>query len=955
MSLKVWLPLNGNLNNLGTSNIEITNNGATVNNSGKIGKCYQFNNTNITASTTATFNSYFTNEISVALWVKISSSHASWAQALTYGTVGTSWNDIKVGIDINSAGTPYFTVSNGSSATSYALYVPAINDDKWHHLVGTYKSGVMTIYLDGLKSNTTTTTIVPAWTACTVLSIGGNSSEKFKTNDCINDVRIYNHCLSDKEIKELSKGLVLHYKLDNPNEETTTNLLAYSNLQGHGSQWILQNETYLGDKVYKNIVNRPNQGNNAGFSIKDYLTSPELSTATNITLSFYKRLNIVYGLNIGGYITFILQDGSTILRWWSYNKPNWANDETSIGKWEFITSTVNVPLGTVAIKYCYVYIDRATGGDCDFSNIQLELKNHASAYVPGYENLFVGRTYFNNTNYWSKSKYNNPASSVDNTPYIDSDGNIVLVAGGSTSEGYTYTQSYTVSSQGGYISIKPNSTYTLSLNIKQSSTTARFIFYIYQRNVLGSVNLYYKDFYATTDEIDKWIRREFTITTQPTTDRFYVELNCYTSPIGGTVTLQSGSISCVEEGSGTRVGKITDSSGYGYDGTINGTLTLDNTTPRYQKCTKFDGQSYIRNTLNINEIRSVSFWLFYSNEVATNSTNILFTNNASSLAFGFSDNLNKDICVNVGQPKLSTYSKNGLTLNNWNHIAIVQNDSINKLYINGIIQNCLSSDAWYTAQTNDFCIGRRDSDTPYPFTGNISDFRLYSTILTQEDILQLYHTSAFADNLGNLECYEINENINTKPKIHKSGVVSTDLFYEIQDALYLPAGTYVNTGLHYDGGDTCRAETLIQYASGGSGRDLMGYSGAGNGYWGVTSAGTWEPHGQIFENTDADITKLNHIVYQFSSSTENGDYLIGRLGTSYTTRNKYIYHVRLFKNGVLERDLYPTKRGSSIGLVDALTDTFYAASGSPSIISNAIQSKTKLFKDRIQGNEFIEI
>lgn len=46
MALRVWLPLDGNLNNYGISGVTVTNNGATVNNHGKIGKCYSFSASN---------------------------------------------------------------------------------------------------------------------------------------------------------------------------------------------------------------------------------------------------------------------------------------------------------------------------------------------------------------------------------------------------------------------------------------------------------------------------------------------------------------------------------------------------------------------------------------------------------------------------------------------------------------------------------------------------------------------------------------------------------------------------------------------------------------------------------------------------------------------------------------------------------------------------------------------
>jgi len=41
----------------------------------------------------------------------------------------------------------------------------------------------------------------------------------------MNDFRVYDHALSAKEIEEIARGLVVHYKLDDRFCEATTNLI----------------------------------------------------------------------------------------------------------------------------------------------------------------------------------------------------------------------------------------------------------------------------------------------------------------------------------------------------------------------------------------------------------------------------------------------------------------------------------------------------------------------------------------------------------------------------------------------------------------------------------------------------------------------------------------------------------------------------------------------------------
>ena len=217
MSLQVWLPLTGDLHNQGLADVSITNTSAVVNNSGKIGKCYSFG---IAKSYLKFDNVDFMHnfsECSISLWINILTWNTSYATYFQFGLGSTPWaHYIFSLLRNNAASTLCFTISNGSSATNANCLTPEITLNTWYHLTFTYANGHCKIYVNGQNTKDYTTTIVPNFAGITSGIIGAcNNGSNYQTNCLMNDFRIYDHALSDKEVEEIAKGLVLHYKLDN--------------------------------------------------------------------------------------------------------------------------------------------------------------------------------------------------------------------------------------------------------------------------------------------------------------------------------------------------------------------------------------------------------------------------------------------------------------------------------------------------------------------------------------------------------------------------------------------------------------------------------------------------------------------------------------------------------------------------------------------------------------------
>lgn len=360
MSLIHWWPLNNTQDRI--TNTQLTNNGATIVDNGKIGQCYTFNgSTNLTIPYSL-LNTLGSNpaQFSFAFWIKLNSTWAGWGQVFTIGKNGGSWTDIRIGFDIANDKTGYFTISDGSATTSYNGPKHVLTIGKWYHIAATFDNKEMKLFVDGQPASTpqATASVLPSFSSDTIIAIGGNSSEKGECD--MNDVRIYDHVLSQAEIKELSKALVMHYTFDDVCAEPTTNLLPSS----------LQNK-YV-----------ENASDAASYTITSGLTASAYTLSANIkrhigdqSPSPYISLNVTYSDGTRDSLsTYIAVDGYNIRG-------------TADGQFHHYRLTILNPDKKAVTKVNGWILDRDTytSGTPRYmtvQNAQLEAKDYATPYTP---------------------------------------------------------------------------------------------------------------------------------------------------------------------------------------------------------------------------------------------------------------------------------------------------------------------------------------------------------------------------------------------------------------------------------------------------------------------------------------------------------------------------------------------------------------------------------------------
>lgn len=205
MSLQVWLPLNGNLNNQGLANVTVTNYSATVSNDGKIGKCYSFNGSSSYIKVSLPSNMTTLKNTTTCMWIKkTSGNHAGG---------GISHNGDYYACCTLFGGRWQFVNNNKWTyyPNSYSV------DSEWHHFACVVDNSKIYCYVDGSLNYSTDIgiTLMELNPNINFIEIGADHPGGDEwLGGYINDFRIYDNALSAKEVKEISKGLCLHYPMN---------------------------------------------------------------------------------------------------------------------------------------------------------------------------------------------------------------------------------------------------------------------------------------------------------------------------------------------------------------------------------------------------------------------------------------------------------------------------------------------------------------------------------------------------------------------------------------------------------------------------------------------------------------------------------------------------------------------------------------------------------------------
>ena len=381
MALQIWLPLNGTTKNQGLLG-ELTVSSPTYVD-GKLGKAINTGAIKMSAEQTAQVLN--NDEVSIAFWVYVNAETGSTAAMLFGNESMDANNNRKFSLfQYPTCNDFHWSWMNDESRYTFAVGVLSgvLPSYKWTHVAVVYKNPTLKVFINGVLRSTSTD------------KVSNSSSFAYDTqviynNQChyFNDYRVYNNAISEKEVHELSKGLVVHYPLNQPEKEINLCPNSFinetSSRYGFGTRTVQlsANHTYTlvvngrvidGDGHLETYIYKPGwteSVNRGTWSKTDTIYSMQITPKTTGTYeicsySFLKQQTAGGNVHVNWYK--LTEGGYPVSGIWSpspSDTDNWEGveyDTSGLGNTGVTTSGITYSMDSPRNYGCYRFSDTST-------------------------------------------------------------------------------------------------------------------------------------------------------------------------------------------------------------------------------------------------------------------------------------------------------------------------------------------------------------------------------------------------------------------------------------------------------------------------------------------------------------------------------------------------------------------------------------------------------------------
>lgn len=241
MALVAWYPLDKDLKNYGVSEngTDLDSTGVTTNDNGKLGKCFYFQKDG------STINNYLeelngAKIFSFGCWVNVEENNQDWGKILFFQATKEGETPSYYGLRLESA---YSSTENaqigiyGTTTEKHYIMEKDIGSknevtsvNEWHHFTFVADGDNCYFYKDGIIIGNCKQESSGYLTG--YFNVGCQIGGSFPCHCYMNDLRIYNHALSQSEVQEIYRSLILKYSFDKPIENPVISEVNTTNLTG---------------------------------------------------------------------------------------------------------------------------------------------------------------------------------------------------------------------------------------------------------------------------------------------------------------------------------------------------------------------------------------------------------------------------------------------------------------------------------------------------------------------------------------------------------------------------------------------------------------------------------------------------------------------------------------------------------------------------------------------------